>query len=325
MVIAERPERATRLHGTLDATFYPDQRAVVQTSAPLELRGPFARDGAPLHYLRNVTTGIFGGDRYDVSLRAEAGASVQVASSSATKAYAAQGCPAQTSTQLEALPGARLVYGPHALILQEGASLQARTVAAVHPGASLLLAEVLSFGRTAGGERLRFDTYDYELVVQDAHGTPLYEERYALQPDDSLEASIAGYGALACVYVLGADVAALEALREACGASYAGASLLPNGAGLVLKALVRTLSAGVAVVRTRHRGRGANPPLASKRYSTFLSAYRTEGVRGRRCHRYRRITFGRSVLPVRAVRVLCGAAVPASVAAAAGWATSRGP
>ena len=192
MVIAERPGRATRLHGTLDATFYANQRAAVQTNAPLELRGPFARDGAPLHYLRNVTTGIFGGDRYDVSLRAEAGASVQVASSSATKAYAARGCPAQTLTQLEALPGARLVYGPHALILQEGASLQARTVATMHAGASLLLAEVLSFGRAAGGERLRFDAYDYELVVQDAGGAPLYEERYVLQPDESLEASNRG-------------------------------------------------------------------------------------------------------------------------------------
>jgi urease accessory protein len=236
-----------RLHGTLDATFHANQRASVQASAPLELRGPFARDGAPLHYLRNVTTGIFGSDRYDVSLRAEAGAGAQVASSSATRAYAAQGCPAQASTQLEVLPGAHLVYGPHALILQEDASLQARTVATVHAGASLVLAEVLSFGRTAGGERLRFHTYDYELVVQDADGAELYEERYVLQPDVSLEASIAGYGALVCVHALGEDASALDALREACGASYGGASLLPNTAGVVVKALVPTLSAGVTL------------------------------------------------------------------------------
>jgi urease accessory protein UreH len=117
----------------------------------------------------------------------------------------------------------------------------------VHVGASLLLAEVLSFGRTAGGERLRFDTYDYELVVQDANGAPLYEERFVLQPNESLEASIVGYGALACVYALGADAPELEALREASSASYGGASLLPNGAGVVLKALVPTLSAGVAL------------------------------------------------------------------------------
>src|SRR6185503_14904201 len=137
---------------------------------------------------------------------------------------AARGCPAETFTQLEALHGARLVYGPHALILQEGASLRARTVTTLHTGASLLLAEVLSFGRTAGGERLRFDTYDYELVAQNANGAPLYEDRYVLQPDESLEASIAGYGALACFYALGADASAVEALREVCGTSYGGAS-----------------------------------------------------------------------------------------------------
>jgi urease accessory protein UreH len=236
-----------RLHGTLNATFYPDRGASVQTTAPLELRGPFARDGAPLHYLRNVTTGILGGDRYDVSLRAEAGVNLQIASSSATKAFESRACRAETRTHLEALPGARLAYGPHALILQEGASLQARTVALVHEGASLLLAEVLSFGRTAGGERLRFDTYDYELVVQDADGAPLYEERYVLQPDESLQGSIAGYGALVCVYALGAGATPLEALREVCGVAYSGASALPNDAGVVLKALVPTLSAGVAV------------------------------------------------------------------------------
>jgi len=203
----------------------------------------------PLHYLRNVTTGIFGGDRYDVSLRAEPRAVVQVASSSATKAYAARGCPAETHTGLEALPGSRLVYGPHPLILQAGASLLSRTVCRLHPGASLWLAEVLSFGRTAGGERLRFDTYDYELVVQDADGAPMYEERYVLRPGEALEASLAGYGALACVYALGEGIPALAAVREACETSrgFSGCTRLPNDAGFVVKALVPALSAGLEV------------------------------------------------------------------------------
>jgi urease accessory protein len=249
VVIAERliALETPRLHGTLDATFYLDRGPSVQTRAPLELRGPFVKDAAPLHYLRNITTGIFGGDRYDVSLRAEPGVVVQIASSSATRAYASRGCLAETSTWLEALSGARLVHGTHALILQEGASLQARTVATLHEGALLLLAEVLSFGRTARGERLRFDTYDYELVAQNAGGATLYEERYVLQPDESLEASIAGYGALVCVYALGADTSALEALHAVCGDAYGGASLLPNNAGVVMKALVPALSAGVAL------------------------------------------------------------------------------
>jgi urease accessory protein len=200
-----------------------------------------------LYYLRNVTAGIFGGDRYDVLLRAEAGACVEVASSSVSKAYAARGVPAVTNTRLDALPGARLVYGPHALILQEGASLQVRTVCTVHAGGSVLLAEVLSFGRTARGERLSFATYDYELVVRDAGGTPLFEERYVLQPDEALAASLAGYAAQVCVYALGWDAAMLAAARDACGGAFGGASLLPNGAGIVLKALMPSLSAGVAL------------------------------------------------------------------------------
>jgi urease accessory protein len=238
---------AAGLRGALNACFAPD-RVEVTSASPLELRGPFARDGAPLFYLRNVTTGIFANDRYDIALRALPGATVQVASSSATKVHESLGATAQVATQLEALPGSRLVHGPHATILQAGSSLRQSTTCTVHQGASLVLAEVLSFGRLARGERLCFSHYESELVVQTPQGTLQYEERYSLTPDDSLEAALAGYGALACVYILGATIDS-DALHQACQPfEYAGSSAVPNNAGYVVKGLASSLSAGLALV-----------------------------------------------------------------------------
>lgn len=241
-------ETTRGLSGGLEACFDATGRVSLRTESPLELRGPFARDSAPrLYYLRNVSAGIFAGDRYDVSLRAQPGASVQVASSSATKVYASPAAPASVSTRIEALPGARIVWGPHAAILQAGASLAQRTNVTLHEGASVVCAEVLSFGRVASGERLRFESNESELVVASADKGPLYEERYVLQPDDALAASLAGYGALVCVYLLGASAMLPEDIDEAMSRCYAGSSALPNGAGFVVKALVGSVSAGLAL------------------------------------------------------------------------------
>jgi len=234
------------VHGSLEARFEADGRLELRTRSPLELRGPFARDDGPaLYYLRNVTAGIFANDRYEVALVTQPGTRVQVASPSATRAYIAE-APACVSTRVEALPGSHLVWGPHATILQAGANLIQRTSVVVHEGASLIAAEVLSFGRLASGERLTFSSYESEVTVESAERGLQYEERYLLQPDGALEAALGGHGALVCVYALGYD--AVPELLSACpGASYAGSSALPNGAGFVVKALVASVSSGLAV------------------------------------------------------------------------------
>lgn len=253
--LASVAQRGVR--GALEACFDAEGRVSLRTRSPLELRGPFARDGGPLYYLRNVTTGIFAGDRYEVSLRTLPGAGAQIASSSATKAYTSLEAPACVSTRIEALPGSRIVWGPHATILQAGASLSQHTAVMLHETSSVVCAEVLSFGRIALGERLRFARYESEFVVSSPDKGPLYEERYVLQPNEALESALSGNGALesalssngalVCVYVLGEGAIASADLEDRLSDYYAGSSALPNGAGYVVKALVASVSAGMSL------------------------------------------------------------------------------
>ena len=211
---------------------------------------PSLRD-PPLYYLRNTTAGLFAGDSLDVRIEARSGARVQVASSSATKAFATPAGSASMRTTLVAEPGSLLVWGPHATILQAGASYTQTTDVLLHAGAIVLAAEVLALGRLASGERNAFRRFENDLSVRDDRGRLLYAERYVIGEARDLSTSLAGRGAVGSVYALGAGVEAGEAL-EASGAlsgeALAGWSLLPNGAGLVVRMLAASLSEGQAFV-----------------------------------------------------------------------------
>jgi len=251
------------LRGRLDAAFSPSHdgaRAAVAATSPLELRGPLRGDAAALFYLRNVTAGVLDGDCYEVRLRTEPGVRVQVASSSATKVFTMPVGGASSHVDLHAAPGSVIVWGPHATILQAGAAYRQSTRIHVAPGAIVLAAEVIAFGRLARGERHAFHRFDSELIVH-RDACPVFEERYSLTPtplsasgeglgEGSLAPALAGRGVLASVYALGVDAALLPCLDPVIDAPLAGAGALPNDAGLVARLLCDSLSTGTAFVES---------------------------------------------------------------------------
>jgi urease accessory protein UreH len=235
------------LTGELQARFGPDGRAQVRASGALELRGPLT--SSKLHYLRNVTAGIFGGDVYRTSLHCTEASTARVESSSATKVYSMPGACATATADLCAEPGSRLVYGPHATILLTGSALRQLTRVRVHDGATVLLAETLVMGRIASGQRFDFASYESSLTVQDACGETRYREAYHLEPGPDLEAAMGGLAVLTTVHALGASAQA-EALDDLMAARpFAGWSRLPGDCGIVVKALTDTLSEGATVAR----------------------------------------------------------------------------
>ena len=221
----------------------------MHTSGALELRGPLA--ASKLYYLRNVTAGVFAGDAYRSTVHCATGADARVESSSAMKVYSMpEGC-ADVSVELCAEPGSRLVWGPHATILHTGSALRQTMRVSLHPGATVLMAETLVMGRIAAGQRFDFTAYESDLQIARPGEEPAYREAYRLQPGPDLEAAMGGLGALTCVYALGDyDVALGEKLDALCTAhSLVGWSALPNGCGVIVKALTASLSQGTAIAR----------------------------------------------------------------------------
>jgi urease accessory protein UreH len=133
-----------------------------------------------------------------------------------------------------------LILGPHATIIQTGASLDQCTAVSVARGGVALLSEVLVLGRLASGERYAFDRLTNALEVSDASGAPLYSEACALTPTDDLATAMSGKGALVSIYALGMPARnALTALETLHVDAYplAGHSALPHDAGVVVRML----------------------------------------------------------------------------------------
>ena len=203
------------VHARLEAHFTPSGARVV-TESPLELRGPFYRDAARSYFLRNVTAGIFAGDAYRIDATAEAGSTVRIASSSATKVHAMPSGHASLEVNLLAEPGSTLVWGPHATILQSDSDLRQGLDVSLASGARVLLAEVLVLGRVARGERCAFRRFESELTVSDGCRM-LYEERYVLTPGKPLSEALAGYGAVVSICMSWAT--GTRSCKGACGRS----------------------------------------------------------------------------------------------------------
>jgi urease accessory protein len=234
-----------RLTGTLAATINA-RGARVQAKAPLELRGPFSGSA---YFLRNTTAGVFGGDAYEVEVTASSGCAVRVSGSSATKVYVGSEGESSLDVRLTVEPGATLVWGPHATIVQGGARYRQATLLSGAVGGRAVLGEVLALGRPARGELFDFNRLESRLDVNLA-GASVYSEAYVLQPGPDLVASMAGRGVLASVYGIGFDAA--EGDRLDCllakNEQPAGWSLLPNHAGVVVRCLSGSLSQAQSLV-----------------------------------------------------------------------------
>ncbi len=216
------------------------RNARVCASSPLELRGPFAGRGLPRFFLRNVTAGVFAGDRYDLMLRTEPGARAWVEPNSATRIHGGRAPGARSSLRIEAACSSTLVVSSGLTIPYADSCFTQVVDAVVHPGAALAYLEVTAVGRAASGERLAFGSYASEFRVRPGErSAPLYEERFVICPRETataLERALAGADALGSLFLLGKGQAGPAALDPSPDV-YGGTTVLPNGAGLLVRAL----------------------------------------------------------------------------------------
>ena len=130
------------------------RRRHLHESGSLRVRFPSPEaDGLSAVFV-NTAGGIAGGDRFDIEIAAGEGSRLAVTTAAAEKIYRAEGPAAQLNIALKAAAGAHLAWLPQETILFDRARVSRRIDIDLAESASLLLCEIVVFGRAAMGERM---------------------------------------------------------------------------------------------------------------------------------------------------------------------------
>ena len=100
----------------------------------------------------NTAGGVAGGDRFDIDIAAGDGAHLTVTTAAAEKVYRSHGPEAQVNIALRAAADVRLCWLPQETIVFDQARVLRRIDIDLAQSASLLLCEIVVFGRAAMGE-----------------------------------------------------------------------------------------------------------------------------------------------------------------------------
>ena len=145
-----------RIALTVAAAAGVSRRARVHEAGALRVRFPNTVSRENLDaVIVNTAGGMAGGDRFGIDIAVGAGAGLTVTTAAAEKIYRSHGPDTALAIKLDVAAGATLAWLPQETILFDRVRL-ARTIdVTLAPGASLLVAEAVVFGRAAMGETVR--------------------------------------------------------------------------------------------------------------------------------------------------------------------------
>jgi urease accessory protein len=130
------------------------RRRVLHESGSLRVRFPSPEaDGLSAVFV-NTAGGVAGGDRFEIEIATGEGSRLAVTTAAAEKIYRAQGPAAELDISLKAAAGSHLAWLPQETILFDKARVSRRIDIELAETASLLLCEIVVFGRAAMGERM---------------------------------------------------------------------------------------------------------------------------------------------------------------------------
>jgi urease accessory protein len=195
------------------------------TPHPFHITRPFHLPGDPdgmaTLYLQSSSGGLYGDDRLDLTIVAEAGAAAHVTTQASTIVPASHGGRARFDVHLEAGAGATLEYMPDPLILFDGAEAETSLDIVVAEGVKAIVADAVVL-HTPGGGRPESGEWLNTITIGEARGgPPLLVERQRLLLGDrrAMEAAPAAerptspcYGA---VYSIGVETSAAAATMTA--------------------------------------------------------------------------------------------------------------
>jgi urease accessory protein len=194
------------------------RRRGLHESGSLRVRFPSPEaDGLSAVFV-NTAGGVAGGDRFDIEIAVGEGARLAATTAAAEKIYRAEGPPAQLRIALKAATGAHLAWLPQETILFDRARVERKIDIDLADGASLLLCEIVVFGRAAMGERMQAGEFVDRWRLR--HGGRLvFAETTRLDGDigEKLRrpAVAKGGAAVGTALIVPGDEALVERIREA--------------------------------------------------------------------------------------------------------------
>jgi urease accessory protein len=103
----------------------------------------------------NTAGGMTGGDKFTIGVDVGAGAALTVTTAAAEKVYRSLAPPTEIAVKLDVGEGGTLAWLPQETILFDQVRLRRTIDVNLAPGAQLLLAEAIVFGRSAMGEAVK--------------------------------------------------------------------------------------------------------------------------------------------------------------------------
>ena len=193
------------------------RRRQLHESGSLRVRFPSPEAEGLSAVFVNTAGGIAGGDRFDIDIAVGAGSSLAVTTAAAEKVYRAQGPAAEVNIALKAAAGARLSWLPQETILFDRARVSRQIDIDLAEGASLLLCEIVVFGRAAMGERMLHGEFVDRWRLRRG-GRLVFAETVRLDGDIGAkltESAVAKGGvAIGTALIVPGDEALVERIRE---------------------------------------------------------------------------------------------------------------
>ncbi|MCW1994182.1 urease accessory protein [Bradyrhizobium diazoefficiens] len=200
------------------------RRGALHESGSLRVRFPSPEDEGLSGVFVNTAGGVAGGDRFDVEISAADAARLTLTTAAAEKVYRAQGPAAELNIALKVGAGAHLSWLPQETILFDRARVHRRFDIALDEAASLLLCEIVVFGRTAMGERMEQGEFVDRWRLSRG-GRLVFAETVRLGGDIGAKlarsAAAKGGAAIGTALIVPGDEALIERIREA-SESFAG-------------------------------------------------------------------------------------------------------
>jgi urease accessory protein len=194
------------------------RRGALHESGSLRVRFPSPEDQGLSGVFVNTAGGVAGGDSFDIDVTAGRGSRLTLTSAAAEKVYRAPGPAAQLNIALQVGAEAHLSWLPQETILFDRARVQRRFDIALDEAASLLLCEIVVFGRTAMGERMEQGEFVDRWRLRRG-GRLVFAETVRL--DGNIGAKLArsavakGGAAIGTALIVPGDEALVERIREA--------------------------------------------------------------------------------------------------------------
>jgi urease accessory protein len=194
------------------------RRGVLHESGSLRVRFPSPEGEGLSGVFVNTAGGIAGGDRFDIDIAAAEGARLTLTTAAAEKVYRAPGPGAKLNIALKAGAGAHLSWLPQETILFDRARISRRIDIDLAADASLLLCDIVVFGRAAMGEKMLHGEFIDRWRLRRG-GRLVFAETVRLDGDIGAKLSqpaIAKGGvAIGTALIVPGDEAVVERIREA--------------------------------------------------------------------------------------------------------------